>query len=273
MHYQATRQHYGAAPSQFGDLYCPANAGPHPVVILIHGGYWRARYGLDLMEPLAVDLAARGVATWNIEYRRVGEAGGGWPGTFQDLAAAADYLPTLASAHQLDLTRTVAIGHSAGGQLALWLAARPRLRSTILGSDPIISGDPLPITGVIGQAAVADLQAAYTLKLSNGAVGELLGGTPATVPDRYAATNPAQLLPLGVPQILVHGEQDDTVPIAISRDYAQAAAAAGDVAHFRPINSDHYQLIDPATTAWAAIIGALRELFVALGPLPIGFDQ
>src|SRR5258706_4695885 len=118
---------YGAEPFQFGELYLPDNAGPHPVVILIHGGYWRARYGLDLMIGLAHDLAARGVAVWNIEYRRVGNPGGGWPGTLLDVALAADNLKIVAQAYALDLQRVIPIGHSAGGHLAFWPAARPNL--------------------------------------------------------------------------------------------------------------------------------------------------
>ena len=121
------RLKYGPEDLQFGDLYLPNQQGSHPVVILIHGGYWRARYGLDLMNDLAVDLAKRGYAAWNIEYRRVGNPGGGWPGTFQDVALATDYLRKLAPSYTLDLTKVVPIGHSAGGHLAFWLAARPRI--------------------------------------------------------------------------------------------------------------------------------------------------
>lgn len=270
------RLRYGPAPTGFGDLRVPAGDGPHPVVILVHGGYWRARYGLDLMDRLGDDLASRGVASWNIEYRRVGEPGGGWPGTFVDVAAAADQLRTIAAEYNVDLARVVAIGHSAGGHLALWLAARRRVAPGALGDGdvaPLTGPVALPLTGVISQAGVADLTDGWRRDLSNGAVADLLGGAPEEVPERYAAANPARLLPLGLPQVLVHGEGDDIVPLALSRDYAAAAREAGDDARFRPVPGDHFDIIDPTTPAWAAIIDELRALLAPLGPLPAGLAR
>ncbi len=271
------RFRYGPAPTGFGDLRTPSGSGPHPVVILVHGGYWRASYGLDLMDGLGDDLARRGVASWNIEYRRLGDPGGGWPGTFCDVAAAAERLRVLAPAHHLDLARIITIGHSAGGHLALWLAARRRGPAGALGDGAgidLTGPDVLPLAGVISQAGVADLTAGWRRKLSSDVITELLGGTPDSVPERYAIADPARLLPLGVPQALVHGQNDDIVPIAISRDYAAAAASAGDPAHFRIIpGADHFDIINPATNAWAIIIEELRAILVPLGPLPPNFTQ
>ena len=271
------RFRYGPAPTGFGDLRTPSGSGPHPVVILVHGGYWRARYSLDLMDGLGDDLARRGIASWNIEYRRLGDPGGGWPGTFRDVAAAAERLRDLAADHNLDLTRVVTIGHSAGGHLALWLAARRRVPVGTLGDgegSALTGPAVLPLAGVVGQAGVADLTEGWRRKLSSDVIAELLGGTPNTVPERYAAADPALLLPLGLPQALVHGQADDIVPIAISRDYAAAAARAGDPAHFRVVpGADHFDIINPTTTAWAAIIEELRAILAPLGPLPPGFDR
>lgn len=266
------RLRYGPAPTGFGDLRIPGGAGPHPVVILVHGGYWRARYGLDLMDGLGDDLARRGVASWNIEYRRLGDPGGGWPGTFRDVAAAAEHLRTITPKHNLDLARVVAIGHSAGGHLALWLAARRRVPCGALGDGEwadLTGPAALPLAGVVSQAGVADLTEGWRRKLSGDVITELLGGSPESVPERYAITDPARLLPLGLPQALVHGQRDDDVPIALSRSYAAAAANAGDPAHFRAVlDADHFDIINPDTNAWAIIIGELRTILAPLGSLP-----
>src|ERR1700693_3897757 len=228
---------YGPAPLQFGDLYVPNIPGPHPIVILIHGGYWRARYGLELMNSLAEDLAKRGYAAWNIEYRRVGDSGGGWPGTFLDVALATDFLRKLAPSYTLDLQRVVPIGHSAGGHLALWLAARPRIplfvnNSPLAGSqrpgDNEETAAPLVLAGAISLAGVVDLELAWRLHLSNDAVVGLLGGSFADVPERYAAASPAAMLPLGVPQVLIHGTNDDSVPLQVSQEYTKTARAVND---------------------------------------------
>ena len=200
------RLEYGPEHLQFGDLYLPNHSGQRPIVILIHGGYWRSRYGLDLMNGLAEDLAKRGYAAWNIEYRRVGNMGGGWPGTFQDVAIATDYLRQIAPSYGLDLKKVVPIGHSAGGHLAFWLAARPRIpifakNSPLAGSQ--LAGKheetatPLALAGTISLAGVVDLEMAWKLHLSNNAVVELLGGTLVSVPERYTVASPAALLPLG----------------------------------------------------------------------------
>lgn len=249
---------YDAGAYQFGELYLPEQPGPCPVAILIHGGYWRARFGLDLMHGLAEDLARRGIAAWNIEYRRVGNPGGGWPGTFLDVARATDYLREIAASYELDLSKVVSIGHSAGGHLALWLAARAK----ILALDPLSPlAQPLALAGVVSLAGVLDLHLAYQLHLSNDAVVELLGASPADVPERYAATSPAALLPLGVPQVLIHGTADAHVPIQVSQSYAAAARAAGDpLNYFEPERVDHFDIINAETEAWVLIVREVQAL-------------
>lgn len=251
---------YDVGEFQFGELYLPEETGPHPVAILIHGGYWRAVYGLDLMNGLAEDLAGRGIIAWNIEYRRVGNPGGGWPGTFLDVARATDYLNEIAETYALDLDRVVPVGHSAGGHLALWLAARPRIPA----QSPISPRDqPLTLAGAFSLAGVLDLKLAYDLHLSNNAAVELLGGRPDEVPERYSAGSPAVLLPLGLPQVLIHGTADEHVPIQVSRQYAAAARAAGDpVRYIEPEGVDHFDVINAATRVWALIVRELESLFI-----------
>jgi acetyl esterase/lipase len=240
---------YGDAPQQFGDLRLPKAAGTgaqaFPVAIVIHGGYWRSTYGLEHIGHLCAALTRAGVATWSLEYRRIGDPGGGWPGAGEDVVRGAEYLRTLAQRYPLDLTRVVAIGHSAGGQLALWLAAQHKI----------------PLRGVVSLAGVADLRRAWDLRLSQGVVADLLGGTPQEQPERYRQASPIELLPLGVPQRLFHGTRDDVVPIEISRRYQVAAAAAGDDARLIEIqDAGHFDLIDPRTPAWAQVKAAVLEL-------------
>lgn len=263
---KAIRLAYGPETLQFGDLYLPTGSGPHPVVILIHGGYWRARYGLDLMTGLAQDLTARGFAAWNIEYRRVGNLGGGWPGTLLDVARAADYLHAIESSYALDLKQVVPIGHSAGAHLAFWLAARPHipegdpLAGTSIKEDDAHNG-PLIFTGAISLAGVLDLMLAWQLHLSMDAVVDLLGGTPNDVPERYASASPAALLPLGIPQVLIHGTADANVPLEVSQTYAEAAKAANDqVTLIELPGVDHFAVINARSAAWARTIETLQEL-------------
>ena len=250
---------YDTGEYQFGELYLPITPGPYAVAILIHGGYWRARFGLDLMHGLAEDLAKRGIAAWNIEYRRVGNPGGGWPGTFLDVARATDYLREIAVDYALDLSKVVPIGHSAGGHLALWLATRSKLPP----KSPLNTGErPISLAGAISLAGVLDLYLAYQLHLSNDAVVELLGATPSDVPERYAATSPATLLPLGIPQVLIHGTADTNVPVQISQYYATAARAAGDtISYFELENVDHFDVINANTEVWQL---TARELLTLL---------
>lgn len=242
---------YGDAPQQFGDLRIPDAAAPLPLVILIHGGYWRARYDLEYFGHAAAALTARGFATWNIEYRRVGDAGGGWPGTFLDVAAAADYVRQLAERMPIDLQRVVVLGHSAGGQLALWLAGRHR----IARSSPVYQPEPLGLRGVVALAGVCDLRRAWELGLSNGAASELLGGSPAQYPERYAAASPAELVPLGVEQALIHGTEDSDVPLTLSAEYAALARQHGDRARLVTLQgADHFVVVDPFSDEWSQVL-------------------
>jgi acetyl esterase/lipase len=224
--------------------------------MLIHGGYWRARWHADLMNAMAVDMTTRGLATWNLEYRRIGHRGGGWPGTFEDVAAGADALAGVAAGANLDPARVVVIGHSAGGQLGLWLAARSGLAAGQPGAGPHV----VP-RGVVALAGVCDLAEASRLNLSDGAVVDLLGGPPALVPDRYAAASPVELVPLGIPQVLVHGQDDDAVPLEMSRRHHRAAVAAGDRCDLMVLSGvDHFDVIDPSSAAWAPIMAGVHDL-------------
>jgi acetyl esterase/lipase len=249
---------YGDDAQQFADLYLPGGAGPHPVGLLIHGGFWRAPYTLRLMTGLAEDLAQRGIAAWNIEYRRVGNAGGGWPGTLQDAAAATDYLATLGEEYPLDLQRVVTIGHSAGGHLALWLAARSRLPQ----NSPFASSHaPLTLKGAISLAGAIDLEEVWKLHLGQDAALALLGGSPHDFPERYTTASPAALLPLGIPQVLVHGTNDDRVPLQVSQNYAHKATEAGDTVTLIELPAvDHFEVIDPHSAAWSRTRDELQKL-------------
>ena len=251
---------YGAAPQQFGELRLPEGTGPHPVVVFLHGGFWRARYDLAYARPLCDMLTAQGFATWNLEYRRVGQLGGGWPGTLHDVAAGIDHVRTLAMQHPLDLAQVIAMGHSAGGHLALWAAARHRLP---VGNE-LATSDPLPIFAAVSLAGVTDLRLGAQLRLGNGAVQDFLGGEPEDVPERYDAASPRVLLPLGVRQVLVNGADDDIVPSILSTTYHAAAVALGDLAtlHVLP-NVEHFAVAEPQTVAWATIMRLTQELLTA----------
>ncbi len=256
---KSIRLAYGHDPQQFGDLYVPSTPGPHPVVILIHGGFWRAPYNLSLMSNLAEDLVSHNLAVWNIEYRRIGDPGGGWPGTLQDVAHAADYLITIAPIYDLNLHKTLAVGHSAGGHLAFWLAGRTRVATE--RSFTAKTSTSLQLAAVVSQAGVLDLQTAWQLNLGSGAVAELLGGGPAEVPERYAIADPAALLPLQVPQILIHGTKDDRVPLIISQVYQQKATDAGNAVRLIKIpGADHFVLIEANSAVWATTVGEIRRL-------------
>ena len=198
---------YGNGPLQFGELRVPAGKGPHPVVVMVHGGCWVAKLGdlderavaFDLLRPMAAALTDAGFATWNVEYRRLGNAGGGWPGTFEDVAQGTDHLRKIAHENRLDLNRVVAMGHSAGGHLALWLAARPKLPQT----SELYSKKPLRLKGVLDLDGPGDLKA--TLPMQQRVCGapvitQLLGGTPDEQPQRYREASPIEMLPLGVRQ-------------------------------------------------------------------------
>jgi acetyl esterase/lipase len=254
---------YGPDPSQFGDLRLPDGSGLFPLAILLHGGYWRSCYDLEYFGHGASALAVAGVATWNVEYRRLGMLGGGWPGTFLDVAAAADYAPRLGRDHPLDVDRIVAVGHSAGGHLACWLAGRSRIAE----HSPLFTAGPLPLAGVVVLAGLVDLRRAWQLDLSTNASGALLGGGPDLYPERYAAASPIELLPMGVRQVLLHGTAVANVPFELSERFARAATAAGDQVQFVALpDAGHFELVDPSTAEWDAVPAAVRSVLTeALG--------
>jgi len=248
---------YGPNPLQFGDLRMPDGEGPFPVVVVVHGGCWLSEYNLDHIAAFCAALTDVGLATWSLEYRRVGDEGGGWPGTFEDVARGTDHLRNLAKDYPLDLERLVAVGHSAGGHLVLWLAGRNRLTE-----DRAIAGeDPLPLSGVVALAGVSDLEAAHEQNVCGDVVRRLLGGIPEQVPARYQRASPVHLLPLGVPQRLVHGELDGIVPLEMSRSYETAGKKRGDdVALIVCPDAGHFEPIAPQTPAWRQVRDAIREL-------------
>jgi acetyl esterase/lipase len=256
----AARLPYGDRPQQFGELRVPKGEGPFPVMVLIHGGCWQNAYDYVYITRLAAWLTARGMATWTIEYRRLGDEGGGWPGTFLDVANATDALQRLAGASRLDLQRVYSGGHSAGGHLGLWLASRAKLPET----SPLFIKDPLPIRGVLGLAAITDL-ARYRVgppKSCHASVEPLPGGPPEQVADRYAETSPAQRLPLGVRQVFIQGENDPIVSAESVRAYVDAAKKAGDDAFILPLPAaGHFESSVPLPASDAVFREALQRLF------------
>jgi acetyl esterase/lipase len=257
----AKRIAYGTLPDQFGELWLPEGTGPHRVVILIHGGCWLASLpGLELMTYAAEDLRQHGNAVWNIEYRRLGQAGGGYPGSFEDVATAADVLKQLAKTYSLDLSNVVVAGHSAGGHLALWAAARSRLPK----SSTLYRESPLHIKAAVSLAGIADL--GWYRAQGPGACGEpetvdeLVGATSRRPQDVFSDTSPAALLPLGVPQAIISGTLDPIVPAALGCHYAAQAAAAGDAVQEITISgAGHFELIDPHSAVFEKVRSIIEQ--------------
>jgi acetyl esterase/lipase len=251
---------YGENSLQFGELRLPQGAGPHPVAILIHGGCWLSEYDITHLRKLAAAVTRTGLATWTLEYRRVGNAGGGWPGTFQDVARGTDHLRALAKPHALDLGRVLAVGHSAGGHLALWLAARSKLtdREPFRAENPVLPG------AVLGLAPAPDLAYLHEQDSCDGVIEKLLGGSPEAKPDRYAMGSPMNLAPLGVPQVLLLGQHDDNWTPVGRRYFERAKSAGDDVRIVEAPESGHFEMIDPDSTTWRLVSDALRELLEVL---------
>jgi acetyl esterase/lipase len=239
------RVSYGADPNQFAELRLPKTKGPFPVVMNIHGGFWRAKYDLAHAGHLGAALTAKGFATCNVEYRRVGNAGGGWPGTFEDIRNAYRFLPQIAKRYDMDPAKILVIGHSAGGQLALCLAAHePSLKR------------------VLSLAGTVDLQQAWEQHLSNDAVVEFLGGKPKDVPEHYREADPMQLtIEHATTQWLIHGAADDVVSSYFSRSYAEQKKKSGEDVHYLEISTaGHFDLIDPRSTAWPKVESTVVNL-------------
>ncbi len=244
---------YGPDPHQYAELYLPAGDRRPGVVVVIHGGFWRSAFDASGGRPLCVDLAERGWVAWNLEYRRVG-TGGGWPATLSDVAAAIDLLAGL----DVDRSQVVAVGHSAGGQLAAWAAGRARLPAGAPGTSVRV-----PLTAVVAQAGVLDLATAATTGVGGTAVTDFLGGTPNEVPVRYAWTDPIVQVPLSVPVVCVHGRADESVPFSQSERYVAAARAAGAEVELVEVDGDHMAHRDPSSSAWAAVLDTLDRVTAA----------
>jgi acetyl esterase/lipase len=250
---------YGKEPAQFGDLRLPKGSGPFPVVVILHGGCWIAEVAsLQNTAAFADALRDAGVATWNVEYRRVGEAGGGWPGTFEDVGAAVDHVRELAVRYPVEPKRVVVTGHSAGAHLALWAAARTRLPK----ASPLHADSPLPLAASVPLGGPGDLRdfETYGSNICGPGLESLLGGKADEQAERYAQASPAELLPLGVRQILIVGEHDPVMPPRSREAYVEKAKKAGDAAELLVVPGSHFEVIAPGTEAFAAVKAKLLAL-------------
>jgi acetyl esterase/lipase len=250
---------YGEDTNQIGELRLPAGPGPHPIIVLVHGGCWMPQASRYLA-AMGDELKKDGIASWNIEYRRIGQPGGGWPGTYLDVGHAIDYLRTIAPRYQLDLTHAAVLGHSAGGHLAMWAGSRRRLAST----SPLYIANPLPIRGVINLAGVIDMAAdiAHYEEMCRGPViTSLMGGSTAAVPERYREVSVRTFLPLGLSQVLIWGDREDYVPQPLVEQYVAAAARSGDRARLILVPAaGHFETASPFTSAWPVVREAVRSM-------------
>lgn len=254
---------YGPAKSQVVELLLPNEFGPYPVVVIIHGGWWQPGWDRRGVRELARDLVTQGYATWNLEYSLVGEEGGGFPGTFEDVALGIDYLAEKAPDFNLDLSRVVFLGHSAGGTLASWAGSRGTFEAGFVGAAPAVQP-----TTVISLAGVNDLVLAADQNLGNGAVSALLGGTPQAIPLTYVVASPTLLEPGPARRVLVHALDDDIVPVEQSRVYAEALRAKGaSVELIETPTGKHFTVIDPRSAEWVALRDRMDEF---LSPPPLG---
>jgi acetyl esterase/lipase len=251
---------YGEDEFQFAELRLPEGEGPFPVVVFIHGGCWLSEFDLSMAANLSGALASAGIASWTPEYRRIGNPGGGWPGTLEDLSSSVEYLREIASPHNLDLSRIVLMGHSAGGHLVLWYAARKNLADT----SQFYKADALDVQGIVSLAGITDIvkyRDNYDTQDCNTAVPGILGGEPKDVPERVAQINPVDLVPLAVPVRMIHGAADSIVPLAQSTDFMMKARAAGDDVRTIVVDgAGHFDLIAPFSVAWTMVLQEIQSL-------------
>ena len=261
------RLKYGPGDFHFGDLRLPQLAPGMlaPVLVFLHGGWWKAEYDLTYGGHLCTALQAAGIATWSLEYRRVGNPGGGFPGTLQDVAAGYDYLQTLAKTYPLDLKRVVASGHSAGGQLAFWLAGRPHLPeggafASLRSVGPLKA--VIAFAGVVDLRLTLDLAGWFTFAHDKDRILDFMGATPTQAPDRYRIANPGELLPLNVPQTLIQGTEDDQIPPTLPQRWAERSRRNGESVTVEIIpGADHFDIVDPQSKAWPRVFAAIRHSF------------
>jgi len=250
---------YGPAPSQYAELFLPPGNGPFPVAVLVHGGCWTSKFGgITQLRNMAGALAARGIAVWNVEYRRVDEDGGGYPGMYLDMHAALDTLAAQGPRHKLDLDRIVAVGHSAGGQLVQWIAGRTRIPT----SSPLYRADPLTVKRIVSLGGLADLRnEANQIKTSCERDTAQLAGTPsAGRPDVFSDTNAAELIPNGSRTWLVTGALDTISPPRVAHDYARRAQAAGDAAEVVILpDASHYDEVSSESPAWPLVLKVIER--------------
>jgi acetyl esterase/lipase len=255
------RIEYGPGLQHFAELRFPRGKGPFPLLFVIHGGFWQSAYDLKHIGHLCAAFTRKGIISCNLEYRRVGDPGGGWPGTFQDVSLATDHiLETISSDPRVDSARTAALGHSAGGHLALWLTSRHRISK----DSPVHGSQKYRIDKAISLAGVCDLRTGFKDRLGSGAVARLMGGTPDQYPDRYDAGSPIELLPAQTRQVLLHGTADDIVPVSQSEKFVTKAEELGEQPTLITIEGvGHFDMIDPETNAWSAVAGAVLPLLAA----------
>ena len=250
---------YGQDPTQIGELRLPSGPGPHPIVVLVHGGCWMPIAGRYLA-AMGNELKKDGIASWSIGYRRIGQPGGAWPGTYLDVGHAIDYLRTIAARYRLDLSHLAVLGHSAGGHLAMWAGTRHRLAP----SSPLYIADPLRVRGVINLAGTIDMSsniAHMEQKCRGPVVTGLMGGTMADLPERYKTVSAQTHLPLGVTQVLICGDREDFVPQVLVEQYVAAATRAGDRARLILVPATgHFETASPFTAAWPVVRDAVRSV-------------
>ena len=252
------RVHYGNDPNQFAELRFPSVKGSFPLLFVVHGGFWQSEYDLSHIGHLCAAFTSRGIITCSIEYRRIGNPGGGWPGTFQDIGLATrSIFRNLSNDSRFDQARTAIIGHSAGGHLALWLVGSHRISK----GSPLHNEQKQEIRRAISLGGVSDLRSAWKKKLGHGTVTRLMSGTPEEHPDRYDAGSPIELLPTGARHALVHGTDDDTVPLSQSEAFVEKAEKLGDQSTLVKLDGiSHYELIDPESEAWQPVVRAVLSL-------------